>query len=72
MKAFNIERKVLELSDGELGDAWQGLGWALSGLGQNKEAIDAFRNYLRSGDVPAQYRIKVEQQIEKLEGRPRG
>lgn len=63
-------RKALELSDSQLGDAWQGLGWALSGLGQNKEAIDAFRNYLHSGDAPEQYRIKVEQQIEKLEGRP--
>lgn len=68
-EAVDEFRNALELSNAQLSDAWQGLGWALSGLGQNKEAINAFRNYLHSGDVPEQYRIKVKQQIEKLEGK---
>lgn len=64
-------RKALELSNEQLTDAWQGLGWALSQLGQKKEAVEAFRNYLRSGDVPKQYRIKINQQIKKLESSSR-
>jgi tetratricopeptide (TPR) repeat protein len=35
-------RKSLDLSDGKLGDAWQGLGWALSNQGLRREAIKLF------------------------------
>lgn len=60
-------RKALKFSNGQLADAWQGLGWALSQLGQKKEALEAFRNYLHAGDVSRQYRLKIKQQIKKLE-----
>lgn len=66
-KASEEFRKSLEFSNGSLTDAWQGLGWALSMEGRKKEAIEAFRNYLRAGDVPKQYRTEIEQQIKKLE-----
>lgn len=60
-------RKALDTSQGKLTEAWQGLGWALSNLGQNKEALAAFRNYLQSGEISQQYKNTIEQQIKKLE-----
>lgn len=60
-------RKTLNFSNGSLTDAWQGLGWALSMQGQRKEAIEAFRSYLRESDASDQYRVKIIEQIKKLE-----
>lgn len=60
-------REALRLSQGRLSIAWDGLGQSLMLQGKDTEAIEAFREYLRCGDVPSHYRSEVQQRIERLQ-----
>lgn len=69
-KAVQEFRKALDLSGGQYADAWQGLGHVLTVQGQKKEAIEAFRSYLRTRKSPTQLDKEVERLIEQLERSP--
>jgi tetratricopeptide (TPR) repeat protein len=64
-------RKTLAASNGRLVGAWQGLGWALSALGELQEAIGAFHTYLRVGNVREEYKPVIYRQLEKLKSAAR-
>jgi tetratricopeptide (TPR) repeat protein len=69
-KSIQEFRKALELTDGQYADAWQGLGQALTADGQKTEAIEAYRNYLKTRRVPSQYDNYVAREIDRLKGEP--
>jgi tetratricopeptide (TPR) repeat protein len=60
-------RKALELSSEQNVDAWYGFAQVLSTKGQNKDAIEAYRNYLRLRKVPSQNDNYVRREIERLQ-----
>jgi tetratricopeptide (TPR) repeat protein len=60
-------RKALELSREQNSDAWQGLAKGLAIKGQNKDAIEAYRNHLRLRKVPSQNDNYIKQEIERLQ-----
>jgi predicted Zn-dependent protease len=70
-EAVDAFRKTLNISNGKLTDAYEGLGFALGQLGRREEAIGALRTYLEQARIPEQQRSQVEQRIkryiEKLE-----
>lgn len=63
-------RKALDLSNGQYADAWQGLGHVLVLVGSRKEAIEAYRNYLRTRKTPSPYDDVIKRKIEMLEKGP--
>jgi len=60
-------RKALELSRDQNVDAWYGLAHSLTAEGQNREAISAYRNYLRLRKVPSQNDNYIKQEIKRLQ-----
>lgn len=60
-------RKALEVSGGKLVEAWRGLGEVLVSQGKYKEALEAFRNYLKSGRAPRHGEKVIQQKIKELE-----
>ena len=65
-EAIREFRKALEVSDGQYAYAWEGLGRALAFSGEKKEAIEAFRTYLRVRKTPSQYDNAIRREIERL------
>jgi tetratricopeptide (TPR) repeat protein len=64
--AISAFLKALDLSNGKLVEAWQALGFALAAVGRNKEALDAFRHYLDSGQSFLPGRELVERNVKQL------
>lgn len=60
-------KKALELSSGQNVDAWYGTAQVLAVQGKNKDAIEAYRNYLRLRKVPSQNDNYIKREIERLQ-----
>jgi tetratricopeptide (TPR) repeat protein len=66
-------RTAIKLSDGRDSRAWQGLGDVLALQGQRKEAIEAYKTYLRvRKDAASYYDPVIKKQIKELEKNPEG
>jgi tetratricopeptide (TPR) repeat protein len=59
--------EALNTSNGQLAKAWRGLGDALTMQRDYEGALEAFRNYLRIGEVRIRERKEIEQKIKELE-----
>src|SRR3984893_3490984 len=66
-------RKAIKLSEGRDSRAWQGLGDVLALQGHRKEAIEAYKSYLRvRKDSASYYDSEIKKQIKELEENPEG
>lgn len=63
-------RHALKLSDNKLSLAWEGLGQALTLQGRPSEAIAAYKYFLRSSDVPEQYKAEIRRWTFRSESEP--